>query len=104
VTGGWCAWGLGVWQEFVDARRLPALQNAPQVLYYPRDPPVELKDDVAVKPNANVGYVTFGARQRTYACTHAHTHTSTNACAHMERAGADTGVDGGWPSAVAAQL
>ena len=31
-------------QEFVDARRLPALQNAPQVLYYPRDPPVELSD------------------------------------------------------------
>lgn len=47
-------------QEFVDARRLPALQNAPQVLYYPRDPPVELKDDPTVRPIPNLSYVTFG--------------------------------------------
>jgi actin related protein 2/3 complex subunit 2 len=56
-------------QEFVDARRLPALQNAPQVLYYPRDPPVELKDDPLVRPMANLTYVTFVLSPRNYGKT-----------------------------------
>ncbi|KAE9399976.1 actin-related protein ARPC2 [Gymnopus androsaceus JB14] len=30
-------------QEFVDARRQPAIQNAPQVLYSNRDPPLEIR-------------------------------------------------------------
>ena len=47
-------------QEFVDARRQPALQNAPQVLFYPRDPPVELQGVSGLQSADNVGYVTFG--------------------------------------------
>ncbi|KAG2125347.1 NUC071 domain-containing protein [Suillus clintonianus] len=31
-------------QEFVDARRQPSIQNAPQVLYTNRDPPLEIRD------------------------------------------------------------
>jgi len=46
-------------QEFVDARKLPALQNAPQVLFYPRDPPVELQGVSGLQSGDNVGYVTF---------------------------------------------
>jgi actin related protein 2/3 complex subunit 2 len=46
-------------QEFVDARRSPALQNSPQVLFYPRDPPVELQGVKGLQSGDNVGYVTF---------------------------------------------
>jgi len=46
-------------QEFVDARKTGALQNAPQVLFYPRDPPVELQGVEGVQSGDNVGYVTF---------------------------------------------
>ncbi|KAJ3050380.1 hypothetical protein HK097_008671 [Rhizophlyctis rosea] len=46
-------------QEFVDARRLPALQNAPQVLYSPREPPLELRGVPGVQDSENVAYVTF---------------------------------------------
>ena len=46
-------------QEFVDARRQPALQNSPQVLFYPRDPPVELKGVKDLKIADNITYVTF---------------------------------------------
>ncbi|TDL25452.1 actin-related protein ARPC2 [Rickenella mellea] len=46
-------------QEFVDARRLPALQNAPQVLYSNRDPPLELRQVRGLKDSEDVGYVTF---------------------------------------------
>jgi len=45
-------------QEFVDARRTPALQNSPQVLFYPRDPPVELQA-LNLSSADNIGYVTF---------------------------------------------
>lgn len=45
-------------QEFVDARRLPAIQNAPQVLYSAREPPLELKS-VGVAENENLSWVTF---------------------------------------------
>ena len=31
-------------QEFADARKLPAIQAAPQVLYSLREPPLELKE------------------------------------------------------------
>lgn len=48
------------WQEFVDARRLPTLQNAPQVLYTNRDPPLELRGVPGLKSSEDVGYVTFG--------------------------------------------
>lgn len=53
-------------QEFVDARRQPGLQNAPQVLYYPKDPPVELKDVKGLKTGSNIGYVTFVLNPRHY--------------------------------------
>lgn len=46
-------------QEFVDARRQPALQNSPQVLFYPRDPPVELQGVSGVGAGDNLCYVTF---------------------------------------------
>jgi actin related protein 2/3 complex, subunit 2 len=47
-------------QEFVDCRRQPALQNAPQVLYTNKDPPLELRGRSDLKEGENVGYVTFG--------------------------------------------
>ena len=50
-----------IWlKEFVDARRLPTLQNAPQVLYSNRDPPLELRGVSGLKTGDDVGYVTFG--------------------------------------------
>lgn len=53
-------------QEFVDARRQPGLQNAPQVLYYPKDPPVELKGVKGLKNDDNIGFVTFVLNPRHY--------------------------------------
>lgn len=52
-------------QEFADARRQPGLQNAPQVLHYPKDPPVELKDVKGLR-TGNVSYVTFVLNPRHY--------------------------------------
>ncbi|KAJ3160083.1 hypothetical protein HDU88_008355 [Geranomyces variabilis] len=46
-------------QEFVDARRSPATQNAPQVLYSAREPPMELRGLPNVIESENVGFVTF---------------------------------------------
>jgi len=46
-------------QEFVDARRLPTIQNAPQVLYSSRDPPLEIREVKGLKHGDDVGYVTF---------------------------------------------
>jgi len=47
-------------QEFADARRLPAIQAAPQVLYNMREPPLEIRDlGKELATNENVGYVTF---------------------------------------------
>ncbi|KAI8618154.1 Arp2/3 complex, 34 kd subunit p34-Arc-domain-containing protein [Chytriomyces sp. MP71] len=45
-------------QEFVDARRQPAIQNAPQVLYSAREPPLELRG-LRLSDAENIGYVTF---------------------------------------------
>ncbi|KAI9007461.1 Arp2/3 complex, 34 kd subunit p34-Arc-domain-containing protein [Phycomyces nitens] len=45
-------------QEFVDARRRPALQNAPQVLYSTREPPMELRA-LNLQPDEDMSYVTF---------------------------------------------
>ncbi|KAF5351567.1 hypothetical protein D9758_007228 [Tetrapyrgos nigripes] len=45
-------------QEFVDARRQPAIQNAPQVLYSNRDPPLEIRH-LALRNSEDIGYVTF---------------------------------------------
>ncbi|KAG8947899.1 hypothetical protein FRC00_008894 [Tulasnella sp. 408] len=46
-------------REFVDARRLPTIQTAPQVLYSDRDPPPQIRDDPALPKAEDVGYVTF---------------------------------------------
>ncbi|KAI7900913.1 actin-related protein 2/3 complex subunit 2 [Cokeromyces recurvatus] len=46
-------------QEFVDARRrVPVLQNAPQVLYSIREPPMELRH-LNLRDSEDVSYVTF---------------------------------------------
>ncbi|ODN92803.1 arp2/3 complex 34 kDa subunit [Cryptococcus wingfieldii CBS 7118] len=47
-------------QEFVDARRLQSLQNAPQVLYSNREPPLEIRHLPGLKNGEDWGYVTFG--------------------------------------------
>jgi actin related protein 2/3 complex subunit 2 len=53
-------------REFVDARKRPALQNAPQVLFSNRDPPLEIRGIPEIskaRGNAKgeIGYITFGA-------------------------------------------
>ncbi|ORY73650.1 Arp2/3 complex, 34 kd subunit p34-Arc-domain-containing protein [Leucosporidium creatinivorum] len=46
-------------QEFVDARRRPSCQTAPQVLYSNREPPLEIRHLQGLADGENVGYVTF---------------------------------------------
>ncbi|KAH0833156.1 Arp2/3 complex, 34 kd subunit p34-Arc-domain-containing protein [Lanmaoa asiatica] len=46
-------------QEFVDARRQPSIQNAPQVLYTNREPPLEIRDVPGLRDSEDIGYVTF---------------------------------------------
>ncbi|WFD25462.1 Arp complex subunit [Malassezia nana] len=46
-------------QEFVDARRQPSIQNAPQVLYSNREPPLEVRHLIGASASDNTGYVTF---------------------------------------------
>jgi len=46
-------------QEFVDARRQPSIQNAPQVLYTNRDPPLEIRHVPGLRNTEDIGYVTF---------------------------------------------
>jgi hypothetical protein len=43
----------------VDARRQPSIQNAPQVLYTNRDPPLEIRDIAGLRNTDDIGYVTF---------------------------------------------
>jgi actin related protein 2/3 complex, subunit 2 len=45
-------------QEFVDARKR-AIQNAPQVLYSHKEPPLEIRDVPGIRTSENVGYITF---------------------------------------------
>jgi actin related protein 2/3 complex subunit 2 len=52
-------------QEFADARRQPGLQNSPQVLHYPKDPPTELKDVKGLKTE-NTSFITFVLNPRHY--------------------------------------
>jgi len=46
-------------QEFVDARRQPSIQTAPQVLYSNRDPPLEIRHLPGLRISEDIGYVTF---------------------------------------------
>lgn len=60
-------------QEFVDARKR-AIQNAPQVLYSQKEPPLEIRNLPNLKISDDIGYVTFVlfprhlARQRRENC------------------------------------
>jgi len=47
-------------QEFVDARRRPSCQTAPQVLYSNREPPLEIRHLKGLDMTEKAGYVTFG--------------------------------------------
>jgi len=51
--------GKVFFQEFVDARKLPALQSAPQVLYTTGIPPLEIRHLPGLVDSEAVGYVTF---------------------------------------------
>ncbi len=51
--------GVPRMQEFVDARRLPTIQSAPQVLYTTREPPLEIRHLPGLNDTEDVGYVTF---------------------------------------------
>jgi actin related protein 2/3 complex subunit 2 len=53
-------------QEFVDARRQPSIQNAPQVLYTNREPPLEIRSIAGLSRGEDVGYVTFVLFPRHY--------------------------------------
>jgi actin related protein 2/3 complex subunit 2 len=55
-------------QEFVDSRKQPGLQNAPQVLYSNKEPPMEIRGVEGLKEGDNVGYITFVLFPRHY-CT-----------------------------------
>ncbi|KAI8325350.1 P34-Arc-domain-containing protein [Martensiomyces pterosporus] len=46
-------------QEFVDARRQASIQNAPQVFYSSREPPLEIRHLPGLKQDESVGYVSF---------------------------------------------
>ncbi|KAJ1848161.1 Arp complex subunit, partial [Coemansia sp. RSA 486] len=46
-------------QEFVDARRQASIQNAPQVFYSSREPPLEIRHLSGLKQDESVGYVSF---------------------------------------------
>lgn len=48
-------------QEFVDARRQPSIQTAPQVLFTAKEPPLEIRSAPGLKNSEDIGYVTFGA-------------------------------------------
>ena len=43
----------------MDARRLPQIQNAPQVLFTNRDPPLEIRQVPGLRDSDDIGYVTF---------------------------------------------
>ncbi|KAF9164000.1 hypothetical protein DFQ27_004033 [Actinomortierella ambigua] len=46
-------------QEFVDARRKPHLQHAPQVIYSHREPPLEIRHLPGLEDSESMGYITF---------------------------------------------
>ncbi|KAK9451001.1 Arp2/3 complex, 34 kd subunit p34-Arc-domain-containing protein [Limtongia smithiae] len=45
-------------QEFVDARKR-AIQNAPQVLYSSKEPPLEIRGLPGLRSSEDIGYITF---------------------------------------------
>ena len=73
-------------QEFVDARRPgiqnapPSIQNAPQVLYSNRDPPLEIRDLPGLRHSEDIGYVTFVLFPRHFAKN----DTAFNTISHIQ--------------------
>jgi len=57
-------------QEFVNARRLPQIQNAPQVLFTNREPPLEIRHVHGLRDSEDIGYVTFVLFPRHFANPH----------------------------------
>jgi len=67
-------------QEFVDARRLPTIQTAPQVLYSNREPPLEIRNAPGLATGDDVGYVTFILFPRHFA----NPHTANATISHIQ--------------------
>jgi len=67
-------------QEFVDARRQPSIQNAPQVLYSNRDPPLEIRHLPGLRNTEDTGYVTFVLFPRHFA----HPSTAEATISHIQ--------------------
>lgn len=44
----------------MDARKKPHLQNAPQVIYSHREPPLEIRHVPGLLDSESQGYITFG--------------------------------------------
>jgi actin related protein 2/3 complex, subunit 2 len=71
---------LTIPQEFVDARRQPSIQNAPQVLYSNRDPPLEIRHLPGLRNTEDTGYVTFVLFPRHFA----HPSTASATISHIQ--------------------
>ncbi|KAI0313176.1 arp2/3 complex [Amylostereum chailletii] len=66
-------------QEFVDARRLPTIQNAPQVLFTNREPPLEIRGVPGLIDSDSIGYVTFVLFPRHFSST-----TAADTISHIQ--------------------
>ena len=64
----------------MDARRQPSIQNAPQVLYTNRDPPLEIRDLPGLRNTDDIGYVTFVLFPRHFA----NPSTASNTISHIQ--------------------
>lgn len=64
----------------MDARRQPSIQNAPQVLYTNRDPPLEIRDVAGLRNTDDIGYVTFVLFPRHFA----NVDVSFNTISHIQ--------------------
>ncbi|GLB41775.1 hypothetical protein LshimejAT787_1003750 [Lyophyllum shimeji] len=67
-------------QEFVDARRQPSIQTAPQVLYTNRDPPLEIRHVPGLRNTDDIGYVTFVLFPRHFA----NPNTASSTISHIQ--------------------
>ncbi|KAG6891560.1 hypothetical protein C0992_004418 [Termitomyces sp. T32_za158] len=68
-------------QEFVDTRRrLPNVQNAPQVLYTNRDPPLEIRHVPGLRNTDDIGYLTFVLFPRHFA----NASVASNTISHIQ--------------------
>lgn len=65
-------------QEFVDARRLPTIQSAPQVLYSTREPPLEIRHVPGIS-DSDAAFVTFVLFPRHFAL-----NTAASTISHIQ--------------------